>query len=135
MGNSAGSLAARSNLGWKAPLCSAAGASGRSSVARFLALLMLLAFASPTWAQALAAVRLLRAPTLLRGELDGSAAVADALELTGSDEEAVALLRFGLAAQKSGRTDVARTYLERAIAASPQSAEAIEARKFLVMWE
>jgi len=50
-------------------------------------------------------------------------------------QSAVALLRFGLAAHKSGRADVAKTYLERVIAAAPRSAEAIEARKFLVMWE
>ena len=46
-----------------------------------------------------------------------------------------ALLRFGLSAHKAGRADVARQYLEKAIAASPRSAEAVEARKFLVMWE
>ena len=48
---------------------------------------------------------------------------------------AAALLRFGLSAHKAGRADVARQYLEKAIAASPRSAEAVEARKFLVMWE
>jgi len=47
----------------------------------------------------------------------------------------VALLRFGLSAHKAGRVDVARQYLQRAIAAAPRSAEAVEARKFLVMWE
>jgi tetratricopeptide (TPR) repeat protein len=46
-----------------------------------------------------------------------------------------ALLRFGISAQKAGRIDVAKTYFQRAIAAAPKSPEAIEARKFLVMWE
>jgi tetratricopeptide (TPR) repeat protein len=44
-------------------------------------------------------------------------------------------LRFGLAAHRAGRTEVARKYLEQAIAIAPHSPEAIEARKFLVMWE
>jgi tetratricopeptide (TPR) repeat protein len=48
---------------------------------------------------------------------------------------ATALLRFGLTAHKAGRTDVARLYLQRAIDVGPHSAEAVEARKFLVMWE
>lgn len=69
-----------------------------------------------------------------RGDLQG-AGRAYLAYLERYPKSALALLRFGLAAQKSGRTDVARTYLERAIAASPRSAEAIEARKFLVMWE
>ncbi len=46
-----------------------------------------------------------------------------------------ALLRFGVSAQKAGRIDVAKTYLNRAIAAAPNSYEAVEARKYLVMWE
>jgi tetratricopeptide (TPR) repeat protein len=50
-------------------------------------------------------------------------------------QSASALLRFGVSAQKAGRIDVAKTYLNRAIAAAPNSYEAIEARKFLVMWE
>jgi tetratricopeptide (TPR) repeat protein len=50
-------------------------------------------------------------------------------------QSASALLRFGISAQKAGRVDVAKTYLQRAIAAAPKSAEAIEARKYLVMWE
>lgn len=50
-------------------------------------------------------------------------------------QSAVALLRFGIAAQKSGQTKTAKTYLERAIAAAPRSLEAAEARKYLVMWE
>ena len=50
-------------------------------------------------------------------------------------QSATALLRFGISAQKAGRIDVAKTYLQRAIAAAPKSYEAVEARKFLVMWE
>lgn len=48
---------------------------------------------------------------------------------------ASALLRFGISAQKAGRIDVAKQYLQRAIAADPRSYEAFEAQKFLVMWE
>ena len=47
----------------------------------------------------------------------------------------VAMLRFGVAAQKSGRFETAKTWLQRVIAASPESPEAAEARKFLVMWD
>ncbi len=69
-----------------------------------------------------------------RGDLQG-AGRAYLAYLDRYPKSALALLRFGLAAQKSGRTDVAKTYLERAIEVAPRSAEAIEARKFLVMWE
>jgi tetratricopeptide (TPR) repeat protein len=48
---------------------------------------------------------------------------------------ATALLRFGLTAHKAGHADVAKLYLQRAIDVAPRSAEAVEARKFLVMWE
>lgn len=47
----------------------------------------------------------------------------------------VAKLRFGITAHAAGRFDVAKTYLQQVIDASPRSAEATEARKFLVMWE
>lgn len=46
-----------------------------------------------------------------------------------------ALLRFGISAQRAGRADVAKPYLERVIALVPGSPEAVEARKFLVMWD
>ena len=46
-----------------------------------------------------------------------------------------AMLRFGVCAQRDGSVDTATAYLERVITASPNSAEAAEARKFLVMWE
>ena len=69
-----------------------------------------------------------------RGDLQGAGrAYLDYLKL--HPDSLQAMLRFGIAAQKSGRPDVAKTYLGRVIAAAPESFEAIEARKFLVMWE
>jgi tetratricopeptide (TPR) repeat protein len=50
-------------------------------------------------------------------------------------DSVAALLRFGVSAQKAGRFDVAKSYLQRVIALSPDTAEAIEARKFLVLWD
>jgi len=47
----------------------------------------------------------------------------------------IAKLRFGITAHLAGRIDVAKTYLQQVIDAAPQSPEAAEARKFLVMWE
>jgi len=47
----------------------------------------------------------------------------------------VAMLRFGIAAQRAGRPEVARQYFEKVIAAVPSSAEAAEARMYLEMWE
>lgn len=55
--------------------------------------------------------------------------------LKNHPDSRVALLRFGVSAQRAGRTDVAQSYLRRVIELAPQSSEAIEARKFLVMWE
>lgn len=55
--------------------------------------------------------------------------------LASHPNSAAALLRFGMSAHKAGRADVARQYLEKAIAAAPRSAEAMQARKFMVMWE
>lgn len=46
-----------------------------------------------------------------------------------------AMLRFGICAQRADRLDVARVYLRKVIAQAPDSTEAAEARKFLVMWE
>ena len=46
-----------------------------------------------------------------------------------------AMLRFGVCAQRADRVDVARAYFKKVIAAAPDSAEAAEARKFLLMWE
>lgn len=69
-----------------------------------------------------------------RGDLQGAGrAYLDYLER--HPQSAPALLRFGISAQKAGRIDVARQYLQRVIAAAPRSDEAMEARKFLVMWE
>lgn len=69
-----------------------------------------------------------------RGDLQGAGrAYLDYLE--ANPQSAAAALRFGMAAHKAGRTAVAKRYLERVIAADAASPEAIEARKFLVMWE
>ncbi len=69
-----------------------------------------------------------------RGDLQGAGrAYLDYLK--AHPDSLQAMLRFGIAAQKSGRPDVARNYLDRVIAAAPESFEAVEARKFLVMWE
>jgi tetratricopeptide (TPR) repeat protein len=46
-----------------------------------------------------------------------------------------AMLRFGISAQRAGFIDVAKKYLHKVLAAAPESPEAEEARKFLVMWE
>jgi tetratricopeptide (TPR) repeat protein len=46
-----------------------------------------------------------------------------------------ALVRFGVSAQRAGHPDTARNYLNRVLRLAPGSDEAIEARKFLVMWE
>ena len=46
-----------------------------------------------------------------------------------------AMLRFGICAQRAGSIDTAKAYLGRVIQTSPNSAEAAEAQKFLVMWE
>jgi tetratricopeptide (TPR) repeat protein len=69
-----------------------------------------------------------------RGDLQG-AGRAYLAYLERYPQSASALLRFGISAQKAGRIDVAKQYLQRAIAAAPRSDEALEARKFLVMWE
>jgi tetratricopeptide (TPR) repeat protein len=69
-----------------------------------------------------------------RGDLQGAGrAYLDYLERY--PKSATALLRFGIAAQKAGRIEVAKDYLQRTIAAAPKSDEALEARKYLVMWE
>jgi tetratricopeptide (TPR) repeat protein len=46
-----------------------------------------------------------------------------------------AMLRFGVCAQRAGSVETAKAFLDRVIKASPDSPEAAEARKFLVMWE
>ena len=55
--------------------------------------------------------------------------------LKAHPDSAVAMLRFGVSAQKAGSPDVAKSYLQRVIQLAPDSTEAIEARKYLVLWE
>lgn len=50
-------------------------------------------------------------------------------------DSTAALLRFGICAQRANRLDLARTYLQKVIKLAPDSTDAAEARKFLVMWE
>ena len=69
-----------------------------------------------------------------RGDLQG-AGRAYLSYLEKHPDSVAALLRFGLSAQKAGRVDVAKSYLQRVIALAPRSAEGLEARKHLVMWE
>ncbi|HEY0590335.1 MAG TPA: tetratricopeptide repeat protein [Thermoanaerobaculia bacterium] len=47
----------------------------------------------------------------------------------------VAMLRFGIVAHRSGYRDVAARYLTDVVRRAPDSREAIEARKFLILWE
>lgn len=47
----------------------------------------------------------------------------------------VAMLRFGIVAHRAGHRDLAVKYLRQVAQLSPDSREAVEARKFLVMWE
>lgn len=47
----------------------------------------------------------------------------------------VAMLRFGIVAHRAGHRDLAVKYLRQVAQRSPDSREAVEARKFLVMWE
>lgn len=50
-------------------------------------------------------------------------------------ESPTGLLRFGVAAQRAGHIETARRYLRLVIDVAPGSAEAVEARKFIVMWD
>ena len=50
-------------------------------------------------------------------------------------DSTAALLRFGICAQRANRLELARTYLQKVITLAPESTDADEARKFLVMWE
>jgi type IV pilus assembly protein PilF len=69
-----------------------------------------------------------------RGDLQSAGrAYLDYLKL--HPDSVTAMLRFGISAQKSGRIDTAKTYLQRVLDSAPNSPEALEARKFLVMWE
>ena len=69
-----------------------------------------------------------------RGDLQG-AGRAYLAYLKAHPESALAMLRFGVSAQKSGSVEVAKSYLQRVIDLAPDSPEAVEARKHLVMWE
>lgn len=69
-----------------------------------------------------------------RGDLQGAGrAYLDYLK--AHPDSPIAALRFGISAHAAGRREVAKKYLEGVIAKAPNSAEAIEARKFLVMWD
>jgi tetratricopeptide (TPR) repeat protein len=69
-----------------------------------------------------------------RGDLQGAGrAYLDYLKR--NPDSTAAMLRLSVAAQRAGRPDTARTYLKKVIALAPESAEATEARKLLVMWE
>lgn len=69
-----------------------------------------------------------------RGDLQGAGKQYKAF-LDRNPQSPVALLRFGICAQRAGFADVARKTLQRVVDLAPHSAEAAEARKFLVMWE
>ncbi|HVR38696.1 MAG TPA: tetratricopeptide repeat protein [Thermoanaerobaculia bacterium] len=69
-----------------------------------------------------------------RGDLQG-AGRAYLAYLEKHPDAVAAMLRFGICAQRSGRTETATKYLKRVLELAPDSPEAIEARKFLVMWE
>jgi tetratricopeptide (TPR) repeat protein len=69
-----------------------------------------------------------------RGDLQGAGrAYLEYLKL--HPDSVVAMLRFGVSAQKAGSADTAKSYLQKVIALAPESPEAVEARKYLVMWE
>jgi len=69
-----------------------------------------------------------------RGDLEGAARSYLAY-LRRHPESTAAMLRLGVCASRAGRQDVALTSLRTVVAAAPDSPEATEARKFLVMWE
>ena len=50
-------------------------------------------------------------------------------------DSTAAMLRVGIVAQRAGRNEVAIAWLRKVIASAPDSPEAVQARKFLVMWE
>ena len=69
-----------------------------------------------------------------RGDLQGAGKAYKDF-LAAHPDSIIAMLRFGVSAQRAGFADVGKKYLKRVIDAAPDSAEATEARKFLVMWE
>lgn len=69
-----------------------------------------------------------------RGDLQGAGRAY--FEYLGAHPDStVAMLRFARTAHMAGREDVAKTYLQKVVAAAPRSAEGLEAQKYLVMWE
>lgn len=69
-----------------------------------------------------------------RGDLQGAGrAYLEYLKL--HPDSVTAMLRFGISAQRAGSADTARSYLQRVIQIAPQSPEAVEARKYLVLWD
>ncbi|HEX8616615.1 MAG TPA: tetratricopeptide repeat protein [Thermoanaerobaculia bacterium] len=69
-----------------------------------------------------------------RGDLQGAGRAY--LDYLGRyPKSTAAMLRLGMSAHKAGRVDVAKTYLQKVVSAAPNSADAVKARKFLVMWE
>jgi tetratricopeptide (TPR) repeat protein len=69
-----------------------------------------------------------------RGDLQ-AAGRAYSEYLKRNPDSTVAMLRFGISAHRAGFVDTARNYLRRVVERAPDSPEALEARKFLVMWE
>ena len=69
-----------------------------------------------------------------RGDLQGAGKAYKDF-LAAHPDSIIAMLRFGVSAQRAGFADVGKKYLQRVIEAAPDSNEAAEARKFLVMWE
>jgi tetratricopeptide (TPR) repeat protein len=55
--------------------------------------------------------------------------------LRRNPDSIAAMLRLGAAAARAGRIDVAQQYLRKVIAKAPDSPEALEARKLLIMWD
>jgi Tfp pilus assembly protein PilF len=55
--------------------------------------------------------------------------------LRSRPDSLIAMLRFGISAMRAGFTDTATTYLHRVVDTAPQSLEAVEAEKYLVLME
>lgn len=55
--------------------------------------------------------------------------------LDRNPDSVIGMLRFGVAAHRAGHRDLSRKYLWEVVKRAPDSREATEARKFLVMWE
>lgn len=55
--------------------------------------------------------------------------------LRAKPDSIAAMLRLGVVASRAGRVDVARPYLKRVVERAPESNEAVEARKLLILWD